>query len=107
MRILLDNCVTADLMPHIRGHDVTTAVAMGWAGLDDGPLLDAIAGRFDILLTVDRSLPYQQRIKDRTFAVVVLCARNNRVEHLARLIPALLKVLKDIKPGDVREIGPD
>jgi hypothetical protein len=78
---------------------------MGWAGLDDGPLLDAMAGKFDILLTVDRSMPFQQLITGRPVSVVVLRARVNRVGELARLIPALKKVLKGIEPGQVRVVG--
>ena len=54
MRILLDNCIPADLAPHIRGHDVFTAVDMGWAALDDASLLNVMAGQFDVLLTVDK-----------------------------------------------------
>lgn len=105
MRILLDNCVPADLATHIRGHELKTAVEMGMDALDDGQLLDAISDHFDVLLTVDQSLPFQQRLSSRPFAVVVLKARNNRVEQLARLIPELQRVLKSITPGDVCEIS--
>jgi hypothetical protein len=52
---------------------------MGWADLDDGPLLDVMAERFDVLVTVDKSLPKQQRIDDRPLAVVVLRAKTNRL----------------------------
>lgn len=105
MRILLDNCVPAELAPHIRGHEVKTAVEMGLDALDDGPLLDAISDQFDVLLTVDKSLPFQQQLSSRPFAVVVLKARTNRVEQLARLIPELQRILKSIVPGEVREIS--
>lgn len=105
MRILLDNCIPADLAPHIRGHEIATAVELGWDGLDDGPLLDALAGHFDVLLTVDRSLPHQQLLSDRPFATIILRAESNRVGHLARLIPELHRVLKAIAPGEVREIS--
>jgi predicted nuclease of predicted toxin-antitoxin system len=104
MRILFDNCVPADLAPHIRGHSVATAAELGWAGLDDGPLLDAMAEDFEVLLTVDKSIPFQQMLRGRPISVVVLVARSNRAGELARLVPALLKVLKDIGPGDVREV---
>ncbi len=105
LRILLDNCIPADLAPHIRGHDVSTAIDMDWAMLEDGALLDAMAGKFDVLLTVDRSLRYQQSLADRPVAVVVLRAKINRVGELARLVPALLRVLKNIEPGEVREVS--
>lgn len=104
MRILLDNCVTADLVQHIRGHDVVTAVEMGWDALDDGPLLDAMAGRFAVLLTVDKSMRFQQLIAGRPVALIVMRARSNRVEHLARLVPELQRVLRTIRPGEFRVI---
>jgi predicted nuclease of predicted toxin-antitoxin system len=105
VRILLDHCVPVDLAPHIRGHDVASVRDKGWQELNDGELLDAMTGQFDVLLTVDAGIPFQQLIRDRPFSVVILRAKSNRVGELARLIPAVLKTLKDIEPGDVREIA--
>jgi hypothetical protein len=48
---------------------------MGWGDLNNGALLDAMAGQFDALVTVDKRLPQQQSIKDRAFGVVVLRTR--------------------------------
>jgi predicted nuclease of predicted toxin-antitoxin system len=104
VRILLDNCVPADLAPHIRGHAVETAAALGWTDLDDGPLLNAMTGQFDVLLTVDASLTFQQSIAGRPVSLVILRARSNRVGELARLIPELHRVLKIIASGDVRYV---
>jgi hypothetical protein len=72
MRILLDACVPRSLRDSLSGHEVRTAPEMGWGDLDSGDLLDAIAGHFDALVTVDKRLPDQQRISDRPFGVVVL-----------------------------------
>lgn len=105
MRVLLDNCVPIDLAVHIRGHEVVCVTDLGWAHLDDGALLDAADGGFDILVTADKGIPFQQLLAGRSIAVVVMRARNNRVGTLARLIPALLTVLKSIAPGEVLEIG--
>lgn len=105
MRILLDNCVPAELALHIRGHEVVSSAEQGWADMDDRPLLDAMAGRFDVLLTVDKNIPFQQILAGRAVAVVILRAKSNRVEHLARRTTALLKALKDIRPGEVREVS--
>ncbi len=77
---------------------------MGWADLDDGALLNAITGQFDVLLTVDASLAFQQSIAGRQLSLIVLRARSNRVGELARFIPELQKVLKVIASGDVRHI---
>lgn len=77
---------------------------MGWGDLDDGPLLDAMTGLFDVLLTVDRSLPKQQSLTGRPFAVLVLRARTNRLADLLPLVPAVLTVLLELGQGEVREL---
>jgi hypothetical protein len=101
VRVLLDNCVPWRLGSHITGHAVESAVRVGWADLDDGPLLDAMAGKFDVLVTVDQSIPYQQQIKDRPLAVLVLKARSNKLADLVGLVPRLIEVLNTLRPGDV------
>jgi hypothetical protein len=63
-----------------------------------------MAGEIDALITVDRSLPFQQRLHSRPFAVIVLCAPSNRLDDLLPLAPALLQVLTQVKPGEIRKI---
>ena len=97
--------VPVGLQQAIAGHDVSTAREQGWSGLADGALLDKTAGTFDVFVSVDRSLPFQQRLRDRPFAVIILRARSNRLTDLLPLVPALLSVLDWIKPGESREVG--
>jgi predicted nuclease of predicted toxin-antitoxin system len=104
MRILLDACVPRGLRRSLAGHDVSTAREMGWNRLPDDLLLGNVSYTFDVLVTVDRSIPFQQRLDSRPFAVIVLRARTNRLADLLPLVPALLKALDGIKPGEVREI---
>ncbi len=85
-------------------HEVQAASKLGWSDLDDGPLLDAMAGRFDVLVTVDKSLPKQQRLKDRSFAVIVLRAKTNRLADLLPLVPVLLHTLEKLHPGQIHEL---
>ena len=87
------------------GHEVRTSHEMGWADLDDRLLLNAMDGRFEVLITVDKSLPRQQRIEDRPFAVVVLRAETNRLEDLLPLAPKLQVLLNELQPGQVRELA--
>lgn len=101
MRLLLDSCVPRKLAKHINGHDVKTARDMDWPHLKDGDLLDAVADQFDVLVTVDKSLQLQQRIADRSFALVVLRAKSNRLSDLARLVPKLGSCLQNVEPGKV------
>ena len=105
MRVLLDNCVPRKLARHLSGHQTDNTVKLGWADLDDGPLLDVMTGLFDVLLTVDKSIPYQQSIAHRPLALVVLRAKSNSLHDLLPLVPELLAVLPDLKPGEVRIIG--
>ena len=103
--MLLDGCVPSRLAGELQDHEVNTAPKMGWADLDDGPLLDAMAERFDVLITVDKSLPKQQRIDNRPLAVVVLRAKTNRLVDLLPLAPKLRAVLENARPGQVYEIS--
>jgi predicted nuclease of predicted toxin-antitoxin system len=105
MRVLLDNCIPRKFARLLEGTDVTTAVEMGWAKLKDAALLDAMVGDFDVLVTVDKNLRYQQRLHDRAFAVVVLRAKSNRLTHLEPLVPQLLACMAALKPGEVKEIA--
>lgn len=105
MRVLLDGCVPSRLAGELPAHEISTAPEMGWADLDDGPLLDAIAERFDVLVTVDKSLPKQQRIDNRPLAVVVLRAKTNRLTDLLPHVPRLRAVLENARPGQVYEIS--
>jgi hypothetical protein len=93
------------LAKELSGHEVQTASKLGWGNLDDGPLLDAMAGRFDVLVTVDKNLPKQQQLSNRPFAVVVLRAKTNRLAGLLPQIPALLLAIEELRPGQVRELG--
>ena len=105
MRVLLDACVPRLLGRELSGHEVRTVPEMGWADFDDGPLLDAVAGLFDVLVTVDQSLPKQQRLDTRSFATVVLRAKTNRLADLLPLVPALRHALQEVRPGEVRELA--
>ena len=78
---------------------------MGWNKLPDGQLLDVMPGVFDVLVTVDRNMRLQQQLHDRPFALVLLRAKSNRLIDLLPLVPALLRALNEVKPGELREIG--
>jgi predicted nuclease of predicted toxin-antitoxin system len=104
VRVLLDGCVPSRLADEL-DHEVKTAPEMGWADLDDGPLLDVMPGRFDVLVTVDKNLPKQQRIDNRPLAVVVLRAKTNRLADLLPHVPRLRAVLENARPGQVYEIS--
>lgn len=78
---------------------------MGWGNLDNGDLLDVMGGAFDALVTVDRRLPEQQHVSGRSFGIVVVRARSNRLGDLEPLIERILEALAALEAGTVREVG--
>ena len=103
MRILLDECVPARLRRDLPGHDVQTVPGAGWAGIKNGKLLRLVAdsGKFDIFLTVDKSLPLQNQTKVLPFAIVVLRAPSNSISSIKPFAPELLRRLAEFQPGHV------
>jgi predicted nuclease of predicted toxin-antitoxin system len=93
MRILLDESLPDELQPELPGHEVTTVRGMGWSGLKNGELLACSAGKFDVFLTADQNLQYQQNLSKLPVSVVVLAAKSNRIQDLRPLIPKLLNSL--------------
>ena len=76
---------------------------LGWADLPDGELLNAMGSRFDVLVTVDKNLRFQQDLRTRLFAVAVLRAKSNHIRDLLPLVPELLSALPALRPGEVTE----
>jgi hypothetical protein len=105
MRILLDECVPARLGRELVGHEVRTVPEMGWASRENGTLLALAEGKFDVFLTTDQRLSYQQAVSKCEIALVVLVARRNKIEFLLRLLPDLRRVLADVEPGRVHRVG--
>jgi hypothetical protein len=72
MKILFDQGTPVPLRARLVGHVVTTASEMGWADLDNGRLLAAAEAQFDVLITTDQNLRYQQNLTGRRLAILVL-----------------------------------
>jgi len=101
VRLLLDECVDRRFAREIIGHEVTTVPDAGWASAKNGDLLALAQKSFDVFVTVDRNLFFQQRLPSFSIAVVILRARTNRLVDLRPLIPKLLEVLPAAKRGEV------
>ena len=105
MKMLFDHCVPRPLRRELPGHDIKTAREMRWEGVKNGKLLDeAQAAGFDVLLTVDQNLRYQQNLQGRAIAVVVLIANGITVEDLRPLLPAVEETLALVQPGQLYEV---
>ena len=106
MRLLLDECVPRPLLRDLTSHDVHHVVDMGWSSKRNGELLKLmLADRFDVLLTVDQSLPFQQNLRSSGIGVVVIMARTNRVKELRPLVPRVLYALSAVKAGELISVG--
>lgn len=106
MRILLDECVDQRLRLLFTGHDCQTAGYAKLSGLKNGELLTAaeVAG-FEVLVTTDQDIPYQQNLTVRKISIVILCAPTNRLADLSPLVPLALRALDALTPGQVLRIG--
>jgi hypothetical protein len=104
MRVLLDECVPRALGKDLLGHEVKTVAEAGRAGVKNGELLQRAAKQFDLLLTVDRSLEYQQNFAGLALAVIVVHAPSNDVAVLRPLMPAVLAAIPETRPGKVTHI---
>ena len=105
MRILLDECVPRRFRRELPEQEVRTVHEIGWAAFKNGDLLAAASGKIDVLLTTDQRLSYQHDVSTLAIAVVVLVARRNKLESLLPLAAELRRVLKEVKPGQVRRVG--
>ena len=104
MKILLDECVDARLAREITGHDVRTVPQMGWAGVKNGILLGLAQASFDVLVTTDGNLEYQQNLANFNLAVVILKAKTSRLVDLKPLMPRLLAMLSTAARGKATKV---
>lgn len=105
MRILLDECLPRRLKDDLPEHDVRTVPDAGWKGRKNGELLALAAGDFDVFLTVDAGIEYQQNLGSVALGVIALRARSNRIEDLRPLMPRVRQLLGTIGPGRWERVG--
>ena len=74
---------------------------MGWVGLKNGELLRKTQVEFDLFVTTDKNLAFQNNVVQYDIAVIVLRAKSNRLQDLVPLVPAALKIINSIQPGNV------
>jgi len=77
---------------------------MGWAGVKNGKLLELIAAHFDVFVTIDGGIEYQQRLENLPFGIIILHAPTNNIEDLRPLAPEILRVLAQIRPGQLAHV---
>ncbi|HKG61707.1 MAG TPA: hypothetical protein VKB05_18265 [Pyrinomonadaceae bacterium] len=103
--MLLDECVVRDLKRDLAEHEVSTVVEAGFGGLENGQLLRAAAGKYDVLITIDRNLPSQQNIGSLQIAVLVLISTGITYADLKPLVPKILNQLPITQPGKIYRVS--
>ncbi|MDX6288765.1 MAG: hypothetical protein QOH42_564 [Blastocatellia bacterium] len=105
MKILLDECVPQRLGRLLPEHDVITTPQAGWAGITNGDLLQRASKDFDVFVTVDRNLAFQQNPSNLPLPVIVIHARSNKLRDMQQHLPALQQTLSSGLARQVYHIG--
>src|SRR5437667_2147055 len=86
-KILLDECIPRPLVQYLPEHYVRTAPQMGWASISNGELIELAEGDFDVFITVDKGILYQQNLNSTVLGFILVRVRSNRLEDLLPLVP--------------------
>ena len=107
MKILVDNCVVKRFGPLLADHEAIHASQIGWSKLENGDLIRAAeeAG-FEVMITVDKNVQYQQSLAGRKISIVVLSPIFVYYEDIAALVPQVCQVLADLPSGSFIVIRP-
>ena len=98
MRILLDEGVPDIIQKRLTHRTNATVQELGWRGLRNGDLLDLMAGRFEIIITTDKNLPFQQNLPKRKLAAIVL--PSNRMRIVRPLLADIDSTIATINLGE-------
>ena len=104
MRVLIDECIDPRVKLLFDGqiaHQVSTVHEQGWGALEDGPLLAVAQDEFDVLLTIDRGLEYQQNLSKLRMGVVVAHVPKNQLDQYSALLKELVNAIETAQPGRV------
>lgn len=102
MRILIDESLPRYTLQIVQGYEAYTVQYMGWSGIKNGELLSRAEGQFEVFLTADKNLHYQQNLVGRTIALIVF--PSNKLSVVRKLEQELKQALRAIAPGIVIEL---
>ena len=105
MKILLDECTPHVLKRFLTEFEIKTVQDQGWSGTTNGALLRLAEGHFDVLITSDQSLKYQQNLSNRQLSIIQL--PTNQVPLVIKLAPKVQETLERIQRGELVEISLD
>jgi len=102
LKLLLDHCIPRRFARLLAEHEVIHTSRLGWGGLKNGKLLDAAeAADFEVMITVDSSIRFQQNLTERAIGIIVLHAPANDALTLAPMAQMVLSQLESLQPSQV------
>jgi hypothetical protein len=105
MKLLLDECVPRKLKNHLSGIECQTVPEAGFAGKKNGELLSLAESQgFEVFLTIDRGIEFEQNLNLRNIAVIVIHSGSSRLEDLMPYARGILGMLSSIRPGQLIKI---
>lgn len=106
MKILLDENLPHDLRHFLAGHEVFTVAYMGWKSAENGDLLLAAGDDgFDVMLTLDSGVEYEQNMPALPVGVLVIRCKSSKIDDLCPLVPKILSALSRLRPKTLVHIG--
>ena len=105
MRILFDESLPIGIAALLTGHKATSVQRAGWSGVKNGKLLALASTQFEVFLTVDQNIEFQQNLAVLPIAVVILVVRRTRIQAIEPLIPELLGLLQNLPQRVLRKVG--
>jgi predicted nuclease of predicted toxin-antitoxin system len=101
MKILLDECLPRKLKLGFPDQDLKTVPESGWAGKENGELLRLAEKNFDIFITNDKNLVFQQNIKALNISIIILSAKSNRLKDLLPYVDQIQLAIDSITTGEI------
>jgi predicted nuclease of predicted toxin-antitoxin system len=106
MKLLLDENLPHDLRHFLTGHEVFTVAYMDWKSVENGDLLLAAGDAgFDVMLTLDSGVEYEQHLAALPLAVLIIRCKSNRIDDLRPLVPEILSALSRLRPKTLTHVG--
>ncbi len=102
MKIIIDECVPHIVKKRLPQREIKTVQEMGWAGVKNGELLKLVEAEFNIFITSDKNLRYQQNLQNREIAIILL--PSNQIPIIINLLPQINEELERIKSSDFVEL---
>ena len=101
---MIDECLNWRICRALTGHYCASVQKVGWGGLTNGVLLKNAEAEFDVFITADSNISFQQNVAIFKIAVIVLHAESTQLHHTMLLMPKVSSLLATLKPGDTVDV---